>query len=67
RAWSAVGEPPEVLKRLASTWINRSVNIEKARQLLGFEPVALEWGLDTTAADLLGNGLRQYDRDDRKA
>ena len=52
RGWTAFGTPPAPLARQAREWINRAVNIDKARQLLGFTPVALEWGLDQTAAQL---------------
>ena len=56
RAWSVVGEPRQGLSRLARKFVNTSVNIEKARRLLGFEPVPLERGLDETAAEPLGTG-----------
>lgn len=39
------------------SWINRSVNIEKARRQLGFEPVPLEWGLDETVSELRSRGV----------
>ena len=52
RAWAAAGKPPAMLARLSRVLINRAVSIEKARSLLGFEPVTLEWGLDRTAAEL---------------
>lgn len=52
RAWRAIGDPPALLARLSRTWINRAVSIEKASRLLGFSPVALEWGLDQTVAEL---------------
>lgn len=57
RMWAVAGNPPALLTRLSRVLINRAVNIEKARNLLGFEPVALEWGLDRTAAALLRSGL----------
>ena len=57
RAWGAIGNPPAVLARLSRRWVNRSVSIEKARRLLGFEPLALESGLDQTAAELRGVAL----------
>lgn len=57
RVWSAAGAPPAVLKRLSHAWVNRAVSIEKARCLLGFNPVELELGLDQTAAELRRNGL----------
>jgi nucleoside-diphosphate-sugar epimerase len=52
RAWRSAGQPPALLLRLAREWINASVSIDKARRLLGFEPVPLEWGLDQTAMEL---------------
>lgn len=57
RIWGAAGRPPGLLARLSRPWVNRAVSIEKARRLLGFNPVALEWGLDQTAAELRRNGL----------
>ena len=57
RAWRSAGQPPALLLRLARTWINTSVSIEKAREVLGFEPVTLEWGLDQTVAGLRKEGL----------
>ncbi|MGH7593513.1 MAG: NAD-dependent epimerase/dehydratase family protein, partial [Gemmatimonadales bacterium] len=54
--WSAVGTPPNALTRQARSWINRAVDIDKARRLLGFQPVPLEWGIDQTARALLQNG-----------
>ena len=57
QAWAAVGKPPAILTRLSRAWTNRALNIEKARSLLGFEPVALEWGLDQTVSDMRRNGL----------
>ncbi len=56
-AWRLAGTPPSILQRLARRRVNRSVNIEKARLILEFEPVALEWGLDDTAAGLREMGL----------
>lgn len=52
RGLSLLRTPPAALARQGRAWINRAVNIDKARQLLGFEPVALEWGLDQTATEL---------------
>ncbi len=57
RALAAVGKPPALLARLSHTWVNRGVSIEKARRLLGFEPLSLESGLDQTAAELSRRGL----------
>jgi NADH dehydrogenase len=56
-AWRLAGAPPAMLQRLARRRVNRTVDIEKARRLLGFEPVALEWGLDQTATELREMGL----------
>ncbi|HEY8062891.1 MAG TPA: NAD(P)-dependent oxidoreductase [Gemmatimonadales bacterium] len=53
RGWTAFGTPPAALTRQAREWINRAVAIDKARRLLGFEPVGLEYGLDQTAMKLL--------------
>lgn len=47
---------PAVLDRLGREWINRSVDIGKARRELGFEPVPLEQELDRIAAQLRGPG-----------
>lgn len=55
--WSLWGEPPPLLQRLTRSRINRAISIEKARLLLGFEPVALEWGLDQTTAALCEMGF----------
>jgi len=52
RAWAVAGNPPAVLARISRVLVNRAVSIEKARSLLGFEPVALEWGLDRTVMEL---------------
>lgn len=52
RAWAALGTPPAALLRQGRAWINRAVSIDKARRVLGFEPVPLELGLDATAAQL---------------
>lgn len=52
RLWSAAGKPPALLERLSRNWINRAVSIDKARRLLGFEPLTLESGLDQTVAEL---------------
>lgn len=57
QAWAAVGKPPSFLARLSRACVNRAVNTEKACRLLGFAPVALEWGLDQTAAELRQKGL----------
>jgi nucleoside-diphosphate-sugar epimerase len=57
RVWRLLGPPPVGLEHLARQWVNRTVNIEKARRLLGFEPVSLEWGLDQTATVLREMGL----------
>lgn len=51
-AWTRFGTPPAVLARQARKWINRAVSIEKAQRLLNFTPLALELGLDQTAAQL---------------
>ncbi len=56
-AWQLVGSPPGVLRRLARRRVNRTVDIEKARRLIGFEPVSLEWGLDQTVSELRNKGL----------
>jgi nucleoside-diphosphate-sugar epimerase len=57
RAWSALGQPPALLARSSRAWINRAVSIDKARRLLGFAPLALEHGLDRSAAELRRRGL----------
>lgn len=57
QAWGVFANPPARLARLSRACINRAVSIEKARRLLGFEPVALEWGLERTAAQLREQGL----------
>jgi nucleoside-diphosphate-sugar epimerase len=57
RAWQVAGTPPGVLQRLSRPRINRTVDIGKARRLLGFEPVTLEWGLDQTVAELRERGI----------
>ena len=46
------GKPPVVVERISRRILNRAVSIERARSLLGFAPVALDWGLDQTAKDL---------------
>ena len=56
-AWAAGGKPPAVLARLSRAWINRAVSIEKARRLLGFQPLTLESGLDQTVAELRRRAL----------
>jgi nucleoside-diphosphate-sugar epimerase len=45
---------PALLDRLGRRIVNRSVSIEKIRAQLGFEPMALEFGLGQTAAALQG-------------
>lgn len=57
RCWRAPRRPPAALVRWSRPLVNRTVSIERARALLGFDPVALEWGLDTTAAELRRSGL----------
>ena len=57
RLWGAAGKPPALLERHSRKWINRAVNIEKARRLLGFEPLTLESGLDHTVAELRRRAL----------
>ena len=57
RALAVAGNPPAILARICRVLVNRAVSIEKARSLLGFEPVALEWGLDQTVSDVRRNGL----------
>jgi nucleoside-diphosphate-sugar epimerase len=57
QAWAAAGKPPALFARFSRAWVNRAVSIENARRLLGFAPVALEWGLDRTAAELRRQGL----------
>jgi nucleoside-diphosphate-sugar epimerase len=52
RTWGRFGAPPAMVSRHARAWINRSVDIAKARRLLGFQPVPLEWGLDQTVAGI---------------
>lgn len=52
RGWSTFGIPPAALMRQSREWINRAVSIEKAQRLLDFRPLALELGLDQTAAQL---------------
>lgn len=42
---------------VAGQRVNRAVSNDKARRLLGFEPVSLEWGLDRTVAELSERGL----------
>jgi nucleoside-diphosphate-sugar epimerase len=56
-AWGLIGTPPAVLQRLARPRVNRTVDIQKARRLLGFEPVTLDWGLDQTVTVLRSKGL----------
>ncbi len=57
RGWRIIGQPPARLERLTRRWVNHAVDLEKARRLLGFEPVSLEWGLDQTADTLREMGL----------
>lgn len=52
RAVRSVGRRHAPIERLSRAWINRAVSIEKARRLLGFEPLALESGLNQTATEL---------------
>jgi nucleoside-diphosphate-sugar epimerase len=58
RAWSANSRPPDLLVRLARTWVNRAVSIEKARYRLGFEPLTLAAGIYQTATELLRDAER---------
>jgi nucleoside-diphosphate-sugar epimerase len=58
RAWRAAGAAaPARLERLSGAGINWSVDTAKARAMLGYRPVPLEAGLDTTAAWLRREGL----------
>jgi nucleoside-diphosphate-sugar epimerase len=54
--WRLAAIPPAVIQRLSRAHVNRTVNIEKARRLLGFEPVTLDWGLDQTVTGLRARG-----------
>ena len=63
RVWRVGGEPPAVVARSARRVVNRTVSIEKARHLLEFEPVSLEWGLDQTAAELRARSRQALGRD----
>lgn len=58
RLWSTAGQPPATLARMARSWVNRTVSIDKARRLLGFEPSTLEHGLEQTVHELLRTGVR---------
>jgi dihydroflavonol-4-reductase len=44
------GQPPPTLERLTRPVLNRTLDITKARRLLGFEPHPLETGIDETIA-----------------
>lgn len=50
--WSQFGAAPPALARQARRWINRAVDIAKARDLLHYQPISLETGLGRTAAAL---------------
>ncbi len=50
--WNAFATVPPRLEGLSRVRINRAVDIEKARRLIGFRPVTLERGLDRTAEEL---------------
>ena len=52
RACAGLGLRAGRLERLAMPLVNRAVDIDKARRLLGFVPVPLEQGLDETAIAL---------------
>lgn len=52
RSCARLGLSAGRLERLAMPLVNRAVNIDKARRLLGFKPVPLEQGLDETARAL---------------
>ena len=57
-ALRALGRPaPALFTRLGRRVVNRAVDTSKARRLLGFEPLALERGLDETVAWAKGEGL----------
>ena len=58
RIWRSVGTPPARLDRLSRTVINRAVDIEKARRLLGFDPIPLGAGLEQTAMEIRRNRAR---------
>jgi len=49
--------PPRRVERYGRPLANRTVSIEKARQILGFEPLSLEWALNRTATELREMGL----------
>ena len=51
RLCASVTPLPAILARMASRVINRSVNTEKARRLLGFQPMPLAHGLESRARD----------------
>ena len=57
RVWRVAGTPSAFVEKLSRTSINRAVSIEKAHRLLGFEPLALESGIDQTATELRRRAL----------